>query len=393
LVLTDQEISIGAALQETQGWKDIPHRLCSWHIGRNLRKYFKFIKSEHQVIKEKIFKLPYLITKNDFDEDEKAILKFLKDLNLTKSLDYLDGLFKIKNKWARPYHLPFFDADITTTSRAESWNRHLKRYVGSRSEITYLIDFINNVDKTNLAFETDLTSDVMRFIEADPLVMELKSFLTPRLYEKQLDQYSKAKKCENKLVVENKDEQVYEVVYVSPKAKPGEIAKVHKVTIKQRIQCTCSYYKRVGLVCLHVFHICGIKNIKTINQLIIANRWRKILDGDEDFHFRFMEDLERGQEEGENPIIVDDIEIREVDDDIMQIPGTNSILEAPEAPGERIQITLPQKQSSLFIVSLAKSLGKDQNGRTSSTLNKDAIEIENFKKRQNPKGRAPGKIH
>jgi len=56
-----------------------------------------------------------------------------------------------------------------------------------------LLDFINNVDKTNLAFETDLTSDVMRFIEADPLVMELKSFLTPRLYEKQLDQYSKAR--------------------------------------------------------------------------------------------------------------------------------------------------------------------------------------------------------
>jgi len=77
LVLTDQEISIGAALQETQGWKDIPHRLCSWHIGRNLRKYFKFIKSEHQVIKEKIFKLPYLITKNDFDEDEKEIFKSL----------------------------------------------------------------------------------------------------------------------------------------------------------------------------------------------------------------------------------------------------------------------------------------------------------------------------
>jgi len=40
MVIADQDQSIRSALQENDGWKDIPHRLCAWHIGRNLRRYF-----------------------------------------------------------------------------------------------------------------------------------------------------------------------------------------------------------------------------------------------------------------------------------------------------------------------------------------------------------------
>jgi len=293
IIITDQDHAISGALQETQGWKDIPHRLCSWHIGRNLRRYFKFIKSEHQDIKEKIFSLPTSKHKETFDENEKAAVKFLKDLDLKKSLDYLENLLKIKEKWARPYHLPYFDADITTTSRAESWNRHVKRFVGSRSEISHLVDFISNVDKTNITWKTDFTTDVLRFAETDPLVMDLKSYLSPRLYEKQLGQYFKARKCENKPVLDNKDEQTYEVIYINKQIQSNANInpKIHRVSIKDKIQCSCSYYRRVGLICLHIFHICGIRNIKTISQLPIANRWRRILDSDDDsFHFRFMDD-------------------------------------------------------------------------------------------------------
>ena len=71
--MPDQDLAIGAALQETESWKDIPHRLCSWHIGRNLRRYFKFLKAEHEEVKEKIFKLPYQIDKAIFDQREKEI--------------------------------------------------------------------------------------------------------------------------------------------------------------------------------------------------------------------------------------------------------------------------------------------------------------------------------
>ena len=266
LVMTDQDLAIGAALQETESWQDIPHRLCSWHIGRNLRKYFKFIKADHDEIKEKIFKLPYQNDKTTFELHEKEISKFLKDFDLKKSLDYFENLLQSKEKWARPYHLPYFDADVTTTSRAESWNRYIKRYVGSKSELSDIIEFIQNTDKTCLNFEGNLTSDVLIFIETDPLVAELKGYLSPKLYEKQLEQYSLAKRCESKLVMD-KDEQIYEVIYVKSESQPIASQKIHKVTLRQRISCSCSYFKRVGLICFHIFHICAIKNIKTIAKL------------------------------------------------------------------------------------------------------------------------------
>jgi len=115
--------------------------------------------------------------------------------------------------------LPYFNADITTTSRVESWNRHIKRYINSKSEIPDLIEFINNIDATNITYDTDLTTDVSRFVERDSLVADLKSFLTQKLYEKQLEQYSLAKKCENKPIFQGKDEEIHEVIYVKPQTQ------------------------------------------------------------------------------------------------------------------------------------------------------------------------------
>lgn len=117
-MMTDQDPSIESALKETDCWENVPHRLYSWHISRNLRKYFRFIKSEYDDLKEKIFTLPYIQDKIIFEQNEKEIKKFLTDLNLKKSEEYLDGFLDERKSGPNLY----FDADITTTSLAESWN-------------------------------------------------------------------------------------------------------------------------------------------------------------------------------------------------------------------------------------------------------------------------------
>ena len=59
-----------------------------------------------------------------------------------KSKEYLYSLLEYKEKWAICYHPSIFDAGVTTTSKAESNNAAVKRYLSSRSEISDLRVFI-----------------------------------------------------------------------------------------------------------------------------------------------------------------------------------------------------------------------------------------------------------
>jgi len=118
LIYSDQDLAITSAIEETL--PNTPHRLCSWHIVRNLRRNFNFIKTDQEDLKEKIFKLPFLDKQAEFDNYVQDILKFFQDFDLRKSKEYFDKLLSKKTKWAVCYHEPHFDAGISTTSRAES---------------------------------------------------------------------------------------------------------------------------------------------------------------------------------------------------------------------------------------------------------------------------------
>jgi len=73
LIFSDSEAAILSAIEDRL--TDIPHRLCAWHIMRNLRKNFNFIKSDEE-IKKKNFRLPFLKDRNTFGESVAEILKF-----------------------------------------------------------------------------------------------------------------------------------------------------------------------------------------------------------------------------------------------------------------------------------------------------------------------------
>lgn len=66
----------------------------------------------------------------------KEISKFLEDNKLQKSSIYFERIFKRKTKWAKSYYKTIFDAEVSTTSRAESFNSIIKKYLCSRSEVS-----------------------------------------------------------------------------------------------------------------------------------------------------------------------------------------------------------------------------------------------------------------
>lgn len=292
IFLTDDDPSLGSALQDV--FPNIPHRLCGWHLARNLRNHFKFIKAENQELKQKIVRLPFIKVRTTFDNDVQEILQFLEHNKFPKSVEYIQGLLKKKEKWAEAYFLPYFDGGLNTTSRAESWNSTVKRYLSSHSQVSDLIDFIHEIEKTEFLDGISFTRDALKYLELDPLVSELKVFLATKLYYKELDQYAWSKRYESKVLEETLDSLIYEVYFLDGST---EERKRYLVTVADKISCSCFYFNRYGLICRHIFHICCIKNIKSIKKLLIMDRWKKSSSPIQLNHFS---ETEKAQSKGKN---------------------------------------------------------------------------------------------
>ena len=99
-----------------------------------------------------------------------------------------------KSQWARSCYNNSFDANICTTSRVESWNAVLKKYLNSHSKISDIIAFIEETEKTYLSKQLKISKDIYQLLEYDSLLKNLKVILPSRVYEKHIVQYNLGKR-------------------------------------------------------------------------------------------------------------------------------------------------------------------------------------------------------
>jgi len=289
LVVSDSDNALCSAIKEEL--KGVPHRLCCWHIARNLKRNFGFLKNELQSIKDKIFSLPYEKKREKFDKKVNEIKEFLKEKKFQKQIEYLDGLLTKKESWAESYFPCVFDGGVATTSRVESWNAFIKRYLNSKSEIFDFVNLIQKIDNMEFHIENEKNSGLLKALEFDPLVSNLKNFLAFRLYCNQIKQYLMAKVYDSEVLEETSESITYSVFFTNNSSLNDEndieeeSYQKHVVKIQDKILCSCAFYTKFGLVCRHVFHICALKNIKNIEKLMISDRWRKSLFHDDFPHF------------------------------------------------------------------------------------------------------------
>jgi hypothetical protein len=279
LVISDSDKSICAAI--ALGAKDAKHRLCCWHLSRNLRRNFNYIKGESQDLKDKICNLPYYTEKSEFDDVVSEAKKYFEEHSLNKSKDYLNAVLEIKEKWSIAHHEVGFDANITTTSRAESTNAVIKRYLNSKSEVSDLRSFIADFENKYLNFKEDYKTDSI--LENTPLAKEFKAFLSPRAYRRQMSQFGASFSYESDPESQNNDEEVFLVSNSNFQIVPAK--NMHRVTYSTRITCDCPFSIQIGLVCRHVLHICFVKKVKSLERLVILDRWRNTLAETETKHF------------------------------------------------------------------------------------------------------------
>ena len=146
ILVSDHDLALATTLKTY--YPEIIHILCQWHIKQSFNKNFSYLSAmNYGYLKEKIITLIWLEDQDTFSRNYEEIIKDLEARKLHKSINYLKDMHSIRNKWARSF-LPWtFTGGVHTTSRVESVNSLIKRYVNSGSEVVDFIQFIVAFEK------------------------------------------------------------------------------------------------------------------------------------------------------------------------------------------------------------------------------------------------------
>ena len=180
VMVSGQDLSICSAVDKYQN--HFSHFICQWHLIRNLKRNFAFLKPLDEELYDRVLKLPYLANIETFDESINKIIEFLqnqqKKTEYKNSIDYLNRLSNIKEKWADAFRKKIFTAGTHTTSRAESVNALFKRYMTRNCEISDIIYLLENIQRIScvqdFSSKNIVLKDTDEFIEFEPVLMDLR---------------------------------------------------------------------------------------------------------------------------------------------------------------------------------------------------------------------------
>jgi hypothetical protein len=136
VLLTDDDKAISSAFQQTFALRETKHRLCLWHLLRNVMKnllgvldtrWSAFINDFYSCLKE-MEEMSFLLRWESLKED------------YPECVTYLDTMDNSKERWAPCYISDMFLADMTTTQRGESMNSLMKSYFDAKTPLKEFLE-------------------------------------------------------------------------------------------------------------------------------------------------------------------------------------------------------------------------------------------------------------
>jgi MULE transposase domain len=292
IIFSDEDKALCRAIKEEL---KSTHLLCKWHISRNLRRNYAAVEKKNKEIYDLILKMPNFDSKDTFEENYLKIKEFLTQEKNEKGLNNIQRLYEMKEQYCDAYRDPLlFTAGITTTSRAESMNCHIKRYVSSKSEISGIINFIEEVENDdgleklsskaqvqNKNTQENIEENENKMIKKespspehiDPYILQLTKELGKNILKKHIKEFIQSNYYRAK-IDRDEDQDIQGTVWretENSEDTPQENSRV--VTIKENQHtCQCLLFIQEGVLCRHFFKIARRLDLRSIITFIHP-RW------------------------------------------------------------------------------------------------------------------------
>jgi len=282
IIVTDHDLAMESVIDKN--YQSITHLLCLWHIIQSFTKHFSFLTSLNcSTLKNQILSLPYIETEKEFEEVYSQIQKTLDEKKLTKSSNYLEKMHIIRKKWGEAFLPAKFTGGVHSTSRAESMNSLIKRYVNSKSEIYDLIVFLKDFEKTSIYNDFKLSKEIVPQYENHPIINELKKCVFETIFSKHFEQFSLSHNYFCKLKLTNSITSIYEAKNIQAK----DAGKFREVMLNSgKYSCECKTYNLYGVICRHIFALSIMLQDKDLIKFTIHKRWQMPLSSDHYFQLQ-----------------------------------------------------------------------------------------------------------
>ncbi|CAB5343108.1 unnamed protein product [Rhizophagus irregularis] len=172
LLKSETTEAMGSAFSVTFNNYETKHRLCQWHLVKNITtNLMSKLGSKWQLFLRNFYGCLYETEEVNFNSAWDSLKVEFPD-----TVTYLKTLEKHKEKWAVCFNQNIFMAEMSTTQRAESMNNLMKGYINATTSMS---TFLN-------AFESALDSrqQTIEFSQYKERTLNL-IYKTPSLFEKQ----------------------------------------------------------------------------------------------------------------------------------------------------------------------------------------------------------------
>jgi zinc finger SWIM domain-containing protein 3 len=260
--------ALGEVMPET--W----HGLCTWHIIQNGIKHMgNFIKDDYHFLWD--FK-SCMFEYDDSVEFENACEKMIQNYNVG-SVIWLDGIYKLKTKWARCHTKNAFTLRVRSTQLSESLNVDLKAYL--KSDLS-MVKFFQHFERIvgqkrhkELEAEFNVREKLPTLWLKNSLLLKhvVAQTYIPMIFKKLHDEYHYASAA---IIKHHNDSQLVHE-YILGIFYESRECKVVCDLVNQIISCSCRKFKTFGILCCHALKLFDWLNIQIIPSTYILKRWTR----------------------------------------------------------------------------------------------------------------------
>ncbi|XP_059454937.1 protein FAR1-RELATED SEQUENCE 5-like [Corylus avellana] len=270
-IFTDQDAEMAKALSEVM--PETYHRLCTWHIMQNDIKHLgNLMKDDSHFLRD--FK-SCMFEYDDKSEFEEAWDKMIEKYNVG-SVSWLDGIYKLKTKWAKCHMKNAFTLGVRSTQLSESINSDLKAYLKSDLSMMEFFQHFERVveQKRHKELEAEFHAREKLptlALKNSPMLKQASHTYTPVIFKKFHDEYDYA----SVIVIKHRNDSqlVHEyVVGIFDETREYKVLCDH---VNKIISCSCRKCETFGILCCHALKIFDLLDIKMIPSTYILKRWTR----------------------------------------------------------------------------------------------------------------------
>ncbi|CAN6348504.1 unnamed protein product, partial [Urochloa humidicola] len=256
-------------------WPNSSHRLCGWHIDKNIVRNIKDDK-----VKEGI--RCFLYDRCSIEEIERKWIEFLDKNDVTDKDSWLYQMYERREVWCAAYHTSKCYLGLRSNQRSESLHSRIQFNLDRKMTLVELLQHFDNcleklrIREANLDFEASYKP----CLEADAsiIVNDAARRFTPSVFFADEVQFSLKAAFEKSYLIEEMDG--YNIIeYKVGRVDKGDKQYLVKCEIcvvedkLKEISCSCLKLQSLGTPCSHIFFVLGHRGESKLPDCCVLERW------------------------------------------------------------------------------------------------------------------------